>query len=249
MSFEYPEHGINSLVRRYIEGMGDLSGRTVLDCPAGDGRASYLLRRQGASVVAADLFPLRFAVDAMECQTADLARELPFADASFDFAICQEGIEHIQNQLTCLAEFNRVLKPGGTMLVTTPSLSHLRARLSNFLVESDLWKRQAPSELDAVWFVEDKPDEMYYGHLFLLSAQKLRAIAVLSGFEIIRSTANTPPTAKAATPRSEPASAPIWTVAGVARKTAAASIRPLTGAPRRYATAAEPAAVNAPIHQ
>ncbi len=39
---------------------------------------------------------------------------LPFADGSFDRVICTEVFEHVPDDRPLLAEFVRVLRPGGT---------------------------------------------------------------------------------------------------------------------------------------
>jgi len=50
----------------------------------------------------------------------------PFADATFDVALFCEVIEHMQmDPLHALAELNRVLKPGGTLVLTTPNAARL----------------------------------------------------------------------------------------------------------------------------
>lgn len=46
---------------------------------------------------------------------------LPLADNSFDFVISFQVIEHIQDDRLFLREINRVLKPGGKFIVTTPN--------------------------------------------------------------------------------------------------------------------------------
>ena len=78
------------------------------------------------------------------------------------YIICQEGIEHIPNQLNVLEEFNRVLKKDGILLITTPSNSHIRARLSHFLLETDLLRRMPPTEVDSIWFAENDTDKLGY---------------------------------------------------------------------------------------
>jgi len=47
---------------------------------------------------------------------------LPFADNSFDLITCSEVIEHVRNPGRALAEMRRVLKPTGTLLLSTPSM-------------------------------------------------------------------------------------------------------------------------------
>ena len=49
------------------------------------------------------------------------ATRLPFADCSFDRVITSEVLEHIQADMSAIAEFVRVLKPGGTFAATVPT--------------------------------------------------------------------------------------------------------------------------------
>jgi SAM-dependent methyltransferase len=46
------------------------------------------------------------------------ARKLPFADESFDTVVSEDSFEHFLNPETVLSEASRVLRPGGTLLVT-----------------------------------------------------------------------------------------------------------------------------------
>lgn len=46
---------------------------------------------------------------------------LPFADASFDFVISFQVIEHIKCDAEFVREIGRVLRPGGKFIVTTPN--------------------------------------------------------------------------------------------------------------------------------
>ncbi|HVS17205.1 MAG TPA: class I SAM-dependent methyltransferase [Planctomycetota bacterium] len=207
---EFPTSGINPHVYRWIEGLGDLSGRTVVDLPAGDGRASHRFARAGADVRALDLFPEFMRAPGVTCQRAVMGRPLPLADGCADLVLCQEGIEHVGDQLALLAEFNRVLRPGGTLAITTPSQSHLRARLAWWSFESEGVGRMPPSEVDSIWFDGADDDRLYFGHLFLLGAQKLLTLTRLAGFELVeRRTSPTSPTACLLLPFAWPALALI----------------------------------------
>ena len=46
--------------------------------------------------------------------------QIPVPDASFDTILCVEVFEHIPNPVEALREFQRILKPGGTLLLTAP---------------------------------------------------------------------------------------------------------------------------------
>ena len=48
---------------------------------------------------------------------------LPFADASFDYVVSFQVIEHISNDREFVREVWRVLKPGGKFIVSTPNRS------------------------------------------------------------------------------------------------------------------------------
>ncbi|EPJ55527.1 MAG: hypothetical protein OFPI_03300 [Osedax symbiont Rs2] len=98
----------------------------------------------------------------------------------------QEGIEHFENQLLVLSEFNRILKVGGSLIITTPNYSNLIGRLSYLLSENERFnKGMAPNELDDIWMSnKELSDGIYYGHIFLIGVQKLRTLAKLSGFSI-----------------------------------------------------------------
>ena len=51
--------------------------------------------------------------------------ELPFADDSFDFAVCLDVIEHLDDDLQTLRELRRVVRPGGRLLITVPAYPSL----------------------------------------------------------------------------------------------------------------------------
>ena len=48
---------------------------------------------------------------------------LPFADGSFGTVLCTEVIEHIPDPAAALAEYRRVLKPGGVLIGSVPARS------------------------------------------------------------------------------------------------------------------------------
>jgi SAM-dependent methyltransferase len=183
--YDFPNATIYRYVKEYVASLPDLTGKVVLDIPCGDGRASYAFRSRGAEVIPLDLFPEFMQIEGIEAKFADLSERLPLDDSSVDYIICQEGVEHISDKIAMFREFNRVLKKGGTLIFTIPSISHLRGRLSWFLVESDLWKRLAPNEMDSVWYTESDSARVYFGHLFLIGVHHLLTICTLSGFETV----------------------------------------------------------------
>ena len=139
-------------VRKYLTSIKDeLKGKIVLDLPAGNGVTSEVLLELGCKVEAFDLFPEYFLVREIECKRADINESIPVADNYADYIICQEGLEHFNDQVKAFSEFNRVLKPGGKLIVTTPSYSNLKARLSYTLFETEYFhKLMPPNEIDSI---------------------------------------------------------------------------------------------------
>jgi SAM-dependent methyltransferase len=163
----------------------DFDNKVVVDFPAGDGVNSRFFHEQGAKVKAFDLFPDFFKPTNLDCHHADITKGLPLPNSSADIIVCQEGIEHFQDPLSVFKEFARVLKEGGLLLLTTPSYSHLAARLAYFCFESESVRHMPPNEIDSIWRTNnDKGYETYYGHIFLLGVQKLRLFGLLSGLKI-----------------------------------------------------------------
>ncbi len=60
---------------------------------------------------------------------------LPFADASFDRALCLDVLEHLsyEHQPLALAELSRVITRGGILFVSVPNLAHLQSRVQFLL--------------------------------------------------------------------------------------------------------------------
>jgi len=179
---------IKFYVKRFIlSELALFKGKTVVDVPAGNGVTSRILHEAGARVIPMDLFPRYFRVPGLECMAADLSERLPMADKTADHVFCQEGIEHLSDPLHAFREFNRILKPGGRLFITTPNFSNLRCRLSYLLTESErAGSVMPPNETNAVWLSDQQEDKLYLGHVYLTGLQKLRVAGVLSGFHLRR---------------------------------------------------------------
>jgi ubiquinone/menaquinone biosynthesis C-methylase UbiE len=177
---------IKYYVKKFIEGRGSqLQKKVVLDVPAGNGVTTEILLKNGASVEPFDLFPEYFKVKDVECKRANIYEGLPVKNNHADMLICQEGIEHFSDHLKAFKEFNRTLKVGGELVMTTPSYSNLSSRFSYFLFESETNKQMPPNELTDIWMADQSiTNEIYHGHIFLIGLQKLRTLGKLAGFNI-----------------------------------------------------------------
>jgi SAM-dependent methyltransferase len=62
---------------------------------------------------------------------ADL-HALPVGDSTFDFVLCTEVLEHVNDPFRVLSELQRVLRPGGQLLLTTPFVLELHEEPYDF---------------------------------------------------------------------------------------------------------------------
>ncbi len=100
-------------------------GQTVLDLGCGAGEFSAALVAAGAAPVAVDVAgeALRRARERVPGLDARLWRDgepLPLEDTSVDAVWAGEVIEHVVDVAPWLSELRRVLRPRGTLLLTTP---------------------------------------------------------------------------------------------------------------------------------
>ena len=114
------------------------AGATFLDAGCGSCAHTVRLARRGFNVRAVD-----FSESALEMarahlkeaglggrialQREDLTR-LSFPDASFDYVLCWGVLMHVPDVGRAVAELSRVLRPGGTLVVSEGNMHSLEAR-------------------------------------------------------------------------------------------------------------------------
>jgi SAM-dependent methyltransferase len=112
-------------------------GSRVLDAGCGRSLFTEIRKHWPFMIVAADvdhdLLRARRAVFPDVHWAVAPAHPLAFADRSFDAVFAGELIEHLADPRAALAEFRRVLRPGGLLVLTTPN----RRRLANLVDGSD----------------------------------------------------------------------------------------------------------------
>ncbi|MCC3763098.1 class I SAM-dependent methyltransferase [Glycomyces sp. TRM65418] len=118
-----------------VVGLGDLG--LVLDIGAGFGRFTDRLRADHpeATVVAIDKAPGMLTAVEAPVMVAD-AQAIPYPDACADAVLAMHMLYHVPDIAKAVAEFRRVLKPGGTLLVST----NIRGDMTEM---AELWERVA----------------------------------------------------------------------------------------------------------
>jgi SAM-dependent methyltransferase len=106
-----------------------IRGDRLLDVGCGDGAVTVALKD---AMNAKEAFGVEIAPEGVaaakqrgiRAEQLDIDQhDLPFEDDFFDAAYCGEIIEHVFDTDHLLVELNRVLRPGGVCVLTTPNLA------------------------------------------------------------------------------------------------------------------------------
>jgi SAM-dependent methyltransferase len=119
---------------RKIRKNAPITATRMLDAGFGSGAYSFTLASKVKRINAVDVEKkkIEYATAVsyfknISFQEMDLTK-LEFEDSVFDFIICSEVLEHIKNHSVAFSELARVLKKGGTMLITVPYDSNKNRR-------------------------------------------------------------------------------------------------------------------------
>lgn len=99
----------------------DRPAKTLLNLGGGTGQVSEILEYLGFHVINVDI---EANDDGVRNFNHDLnsVNPLPFNPNSFDFVLCQEVIEHIENPWKLFRDISGVLKQDGYLILTTPNI-------------------------------------------------------------------------------------------------------------------------------
>jgi SAM-dependent methyltransferase len=129
----YPEgSGQNPRVLELID--SELTAQTrCIDVGCGNGKATgvWLADRVG-QYIGVDVSPVAIEEAralGLDARLIEDATSLPFADQSFDLAVCVEVLEHLVHPDQAVTEIARVLSPTGVLIATVPNTVFWRRRV------------------------------------------------------------------------------------------------------------------------
>ncbi len=107
----------------------DFTDEKILDIGCGNGRIFNLIEDDFAKVYGFDFTYSEPDIENIHFQEGDATEKFPFDDNEFDSVICREVLEHVTDPYHVIKEAHRVLKPEGTLLLTTPNSNNLAYKL------------------------------------------------------------------------------------------------------------------------
>lgn len=107
-------------VTRFVKEVSELLpvGSSLLDAGAGECAYKRLFAQQRYIAIDAAIGEAAWNYHNLDVMGA--LDKLPFASDSLDAVLCTETLEHLESPYESVAEFCRVLKPGGRLFLTTP---------------------------------------------------------------------------------------------------------------------------------
>lgn len=131
--------GVNEpLIREVFDRLDiRLESNRILDVGCGRGFVEQVVHAGGGTYIGMDFVQSRAGFRFVLGEAA----RLPFASSSFDGVFCIDAFEHIADPESAVAEFHRVLRPGGFAFLSVPNYSNV-AGLVKFCCER--WGAYAP---------------------------------------------------------------------------------------------------------
>ncbi len=170
----------NYLLDAVIRKFKELPKGKILDLGCGDGDYSVALKDLGFDVVAGDIDKERFRYNGkIPFEYCDITKEMPFQGKAFDYVLLMEVVEHLRNPYEVLPEISRIIKIGGSLILSTPNILNLKSRL-RFLFEGAYeYFREAP--LDQC---RNPKEKIFNLHLLPYRYQELEYLLAASGFKV-----------------------------------------------------------------
>ncbi|HCC79306.1 MAG: hypothetical protein A2X25_06270 [Chloroflexi bacterium GWB2_49_20] len=152
----------------YKYSLNYVAGKKVLDYGCGSGYGTALIGDACLHITGVDISPEAIAhasshfsapnLSYLQIERTEVA-PLPFPDSSFDVVLSFQVIEHVEDVSAYLREIDRVLAPGGSVIIATPDRS---TRLFSFQKPWNMWHLREYSQDEL-----NKTMTMFFSNVFI----------------------------------------------------------------------------------
>lgn len=111
-----------------LDYLKDLRPGRLLDAGSGTNPLGKTLKEAGFTVFSLDLYDTGKPGDWFV--KADMNMALPYIDAAFDYLVCSESLQYLENHAMVFREFKRVLRAGGSVILSIPNVLCAASRFS-----------------------------------------------------------------------------------------------------------------------
>ena len=124
------------LFNQFLKHTGN--GTDVLDLGCYQGEISLELMKRYSNVLSRDIKDWGHIDKLQNFDILDANKPFAIESNSLDAIYCSEVIEHVDNPANLIAECQRVLRPGGQMLLSSPNIYSIKSR-AQFLLRGTLF--------------------------------------------------------------------------------------------------------------
>lgn len=179
----FKDHRLNKIIEEVV----DMNPKKIIDIGCGTG---FLLDRLSeklgySKLTGVDVYSLD-KNKKWNYKEADITKKLPFTSGSFDCVILGEVVEHVPDPDFLLREINRILKPGGHLIISTPNLVSWANRvLVLFGVQPLYTETSTEKNLGRFYKILGQGSKVQ-GHLKIFTYKSLEELLLKEKFKVIK---------------------------------------------------------------
>jgi SAM-dependent methyltransferase len=152
----------------------------LLDIPTGTGVLADRLHKMGFEVFCCDIKPSFFAAKDLTVTFGDMNKRLPYEAEWFEYIICLDGLEHVENPFNAIKEFNRIIKKGGRLFISIPNYLNIERRM-RFLI-TGVFSKLAPR----LKYRDDLKGDVSMLHINQMGYPVLKFFLEWNGFRVMK---------------------------------------------------------------